>query len=299
MNYRYNYSFLKEWWEANALPKATILQALSTQDFRSLDAWLNGDRAIPMGLLLRLCNAFSIPLAQFFFDLDGASTFVLRTPVDGDKTDPTNGYRKPGDMGRRQLVNPQPDKTEATRMPDRFPFIEAQSGERIFICQPKDIYDNRTSVGNTKETVSPNPSPMPATATTMPPATMANNTAAALAAEKERTNMEVMRKELEWQQKLFDAQRENRDREDKLRSESKDDLRQQREQLTAIMEQQKSLMEQQKTLLDQQHELIDQQTDIISKLQAHLAQARKKDSYYPDANLVSENNSRQHESKAL
>ena len=66
MLYRYNYSYLPEWMEANAqLPVNTILQAIGSKSNNSLRSWEQKLCAMPIVTLLRFCNSFQIPIEAF------------------------------------------------------------------------------------------------------------------------------------------------------------------------------------------------------------------------------------------
>lgn len=111
MLYRYNYSYLTEWMEANErIPVNTILQAVGSKSNNSLRSWEQRLCAMPVITLLRFCNSFQIPIEAFIcntgepfldkvcvpasaqFEPDGGYTTdpALRQPGERKPLDPTN-----------------------------------------------------------------------------------------------------------------------------------------------------------------------------------------------------------------
>ena len=111
MLYRYNYSYLTEWMEANErIPVSTILQAVGSKSNNSLRSWEQRLCAMPVITLLRFCNSFQIPIEAFIcntgepfsdkvcvpasaqFEPDGGYTTdpALRQPGERKPLDPTN-----------------------------------------------------------------------------------------------------------------------------------------------------------------------------------------------------------------
>ena len=80
MNYRYNYRFLQSWMAENDISNRRVLEAIGTQDNKSMNAWKNGERPMPVETMLRVCNTFAIPLACFFFNLDDDAPQRIRPP---------------------------------------------------------------------------------------------------------------------------------------------------------------------------------------------------------------------------
>lgn len=115
MLYRYNYSYLAEWIEANAqMPVNTILQAVGSKSNNSLRSWEQKLCAMPVITLLRFCNSFQIPIEAFicntgepFKDHVRISTSAQFEPDGGYTTDPTlrlPGERKPLDPTNVNIV---------------------------------------------------------------------------------------------------------------------------------------------------------------------------------------------------
>lgn len=115
MMYRYNYSYLTEWMNANAqIPVNTILQAVGSKSNNSLRSWEQKLCAMPVITLLRFCNSFQIPIEAFicntgdpFKDRVHVSTSAQFEPDDGYTTDPTlrlPGERKPLDPTNVNIV---------------------------------------------------------------------------------------------------------------------------------------------------------------------------------------------------
>lgn len=112
MKYQYNFSFLKEWLEANPeIPKGEILQALGAKSNNRFKAWVRCEGPMPVLSMLRLCNAYQIPLSAFFRDADvGADGAVVPgMPTQNDILEPAQGYASSTDKrqhGERSMLNP-------------------------------------------------------------------------------------------------------------------------------------------------------------------------------------------------
>lgn len=115
MMYRYNYSYLTEWMNANAqIPVNTILQAVGSKSNNSLRSWEQKLCAMPVITLLRFCNSFQIPIEAFicntgdpFKDHVHVSASAQFEPDGGYTTDPTlrlPGERKPLDPTNVNIV---------------------------------------------------------------------------------------------------------------------------------------------------------------------------------------------------
>ena len=116
MLYRYNYSYLTEWMEANErLPVNTILQAVGSKSNNSLRSWEHRLCAMPVITLLRFCNSFQIPIEAFicntgepFLDKVCGPASAQFEPEGGDTTDPAlrqPGERKPLDPTNVNIVS--------------------------------------------------------------------------------------------------------------------------------------------------------------------------------------------------
>lgn len=112
MMYQYNFSFLNEWLEANPeIPKGEILQALGAKSNNRFKAWVRGEGPMPVISMLRLCNAFQIPLSAFFRDVDAGAdgAVVPGMPTPNDILEPAQGYASSTDErqhGERSMLNP-------------------------------------------------------------------------------------------------------------------------------------------------------------------------------------------------
>ena len=74
MKYQYNFSFLSQWLESNPkIPKGEILQALGAKSNNRFKAWVRCEGPMPVLSMLRLCNAYQIPLSAFFRDADAGA----------------------------------------------------------------------------------------------------------------------------------------------------------------------------------------------------------------------------------
>lgn len=112
MKYQYNFSFLNEWLEANPeIPKGEILQALGAKSNNRFKAWVRCEGPMPVISMLRLCNAFQIPLSAFFRNADAGTdgAIVPGMPTPNDILEPVQGYASSTDdrqHGERSILNP-------------------------------------------------------------------------------------------------------------------------------------------------------------------------------------------------
>ena len=112
MKYQYNFSFLNEWLKANPeIPKGEILQAIGSKANNRFKAWVRCEGPMPVISMLRLCNAYQIPLSAFFRDADAGSdgAVVPGMPMPDDILEPVQGYADNMDdrqQGARSLLNP-------------------------------------------------------------------------------------------------------------------------------------------------------------------------------------------------
>lgn len=112
MKYQYNFSFLNEWLEANPeIPKGDILQAIGSKANNRFKAWVRCEGPMPVISMLRLCNAFQIPLSAFFRDADAGTdgAVVPGMPMPNDILEPSQGYADNMDdrqQGERSILNP-------------------------------------------------------------------------------------------------------------------------------------------------------------------------------------------------
>ena len=112
MKYQYNFSFLSQWLEANpAIPKGEILQALGAKSNNRFKAWARCEGPMPVISMLRLCNAYQIPLSAFFRDADAGTdgAVVPGMPMPDDILEPAQGYADNTDdrqHGERSMLNP-------------------------------------------------------------------------------------------------------------------------------------------------------------------------------------------------
>lgn len=112
MKYQYNFSFLNEWLKANPeIPIGEILQALGAKSNNRFKAWVRREGPMPVLSMLRLCNAFQIPLSAFFRDADAGTdgAVVPGMPMPDDILEPAQGYADNMDdrqHGERSMLNP-------------------------------------------------------------------------------------------------------------------------------------------------------------------------------------------------
>ena len=123
MKYQYNFSFLNEWLEANPeIPKGDILQAIGSKANNRFKAWVRCEGPMPVISMLRLCNAFQIPLSAFFRDADAGTdgAVVPGMPTPNDILEPAQGYAENMDdrqQGARSLLNPLSVKVTPSVVP--------------------------------------------------------------------------------------------------------------------------------------------------------------------------------------
>ena len=123
MKYQYNFSFLNEWLKANPeIPKGEILQAIGSKANNRFKAWVRCEGPMPVISMLRLCNAFQIPLSAFFRDADAGmdGAVVPGMPTPDDILEPVQGYADNMDdrqQGERSILNPLSVKVTPSVIP--------------------------------------------------------------------------------------------------------------------------------------------------------------------------------------
>ena len=123
MKYQYNFSFLNEWLKANPeIPKGEILQAIGSKANNRFKAWVRCEGPMPIISMLRLCNAYQIPLSAFFRDADAGTdgAVVPGMPMPDDILEPVQGYADNMDdrqQGERSILNPLSVKVTPSVVP--------------------------------------------------------------------------------------------------------------------------------------------------------------------------------------
>ena len=123
MKYQYNFSFLNEWLKANQeIPKGEILQAIGSKANNRFKAWVRCEGPMPVISMLRLCNAYQIPLSAFFRDADAGTdgAVVPGMPMPDDILEPAQGYADNQDdrqQGERSILNPLSVKVTPSVVP--------------------------------------------------------------------------------------------------------------------------------------------------------------------------------------
>jgi len=123
MKYQYNFSFLNEWLKANPeIPKGEILQAIGSKANNRFKAWVRCEGPMPVISMLRLCNAYQIPLSAFFRDADAGTdgAVVPGMPMPDDILEPAQGYADNQDdrqQGERSILNPLSVKVTPSIVP--------------------------------------------------------------------------------------------------------------------------------------------------------------------------------------
>ena len=123
MKYQYNFSFLNEWLKANPeIPKGEILQAIGSKANNRFKAWVRCEGPMPVISMLRLCNAYQIPLSAFFRDADAGTDGAVMPgmPMPDDILEPAQGYADNQDdrqQGERSILNPLSVKVTPSVVP--------------------------------------------------------------------------------------------------------------------------------------------------------------------------------------
>ena len=124
MLYKFNYSFLKRWMDENkSISMSMILQAIgSTSNNSSLRLWEKGKSLMPIGTLLRFCNAFQVPISAFICDTEAKpedpAPYVF--PEESDQWEPNGGYVTTRNPGNRAPLDP----ADVSFIPSRVPGYE-------------------------------------------------------------------------------------------------------------------------------------------------------------------------------
>lgn len=114
MDYRFNYDFLGEFLQRNHLNKLDVLKVLGTQDYTTVNRWLQKVNPIATETILRLCNTFGLPLSVFFYDLDTPRPITIGNPPAGATTTAIGGYN----TGKRNTTDPQAKEKMRRVWPD-------------------------------------------------------------------------------------------------------------------------------------------------------------------------------------
>lgn len=124
MNYRFNYSFFREWLDANNMQRSEVLSELKLLDYKLINRWYSGESIISIEYLIRLCNTYSIPLGKFFIDLDEEQHLTVRKATDEerelmqerDKTYNGHGRRgaSPNPVQRKPTFIPEPENLDTS-----------------------------------------------------------------------------------------------------------------------------------------------------------------------------------------
>lgn len=144
MKYQYRFSFLNEWLKANPeIPIGEILQALGAKSNNRFKAWARCEGPMPVISMLRLCNAFQIPLSAFFRDADAGTdgAVVPGMPMPDDILEPAQGYADNTDdrqHGERSMLNP----LNVRVTPSVVPGVVAK------LCKADDIQEQPATVDN-------------------------------------------------------------------------------------------------------------------------------------------------------
>ena len=155
MLYRYNYSYLTEWMEANErIPVSTILQAIGSKSNNSLRSWEQRLCAMPVITLLRFCNSFQIPIEAFICDTGEPFSGKVCIPASA-QFEPDGGYTT--DPALRQPGERKPlDPTNVNIVPSVLPNViasspceEEQTEEATLSTEAETLAQNETTDGST------------------------------------------------------------------------------------------------------------------------------------------------------
>lgn len=92
-NFVYNYGFLSDWKKKNPnVPYKEILINLNMADYGTLMKWFNGTTMMPLGQLMRFCNAYTVPLTAFFLDEKAKQGDVIPPIFRTAQICPTGGW---------------------------------------------------------------------------------------------------------------------------------------------------------------------------------------------------------------
>lgn len=151
MLYRYNYSYLTEWMEANErIPVNTILQAVGSKSNNSLRSWEQRLCAMPVITLLRFCNSFQIPIEAFICNTGEPFSDKVRIPTSA-QFEPDGGYTT--DPALRQPGERKPlDPTNVNIVPSVLPNViastpckEEQTEEATLSTETETLAQNETT----------------------------------------------------------------------------------------------------------------------------------------------------------
>ena len=154
MLYRYNYSYLTEWMEANErIPVSTILQAVGSKSNNSLRSWEQRLCAMPVITLLRFCNSFQIPIEAFICNTGEPFSDNVRVPASA-QFEPDGGYTT--DPALRQPGERKPlDPTNVNIVPSVLPNViastpcEEEQTEATLSTETETLAQNEITDGST------------------------------------------------------------------------------------------------------------------------------------------------------
>lgn len=154
MKYKYNYSFLEKWMDANrGVTDKSILQAIGTSSNTSLDLWTRGECPMQLIGLLRFCNAFCVPISAFIVDEDIEVSHKLYNgieyvhPGEDDKMLPNVGYldnaikRQPGTRKLRDPIDVETIKSVVPGLTTLYPSVPCQE-----VSSPSTIQEDKQDV---------------------------------------------------------------------------------------------------------------------------------------------------------
>lgn len=96
MMYSYNYAALRNFIEDNKLQKKDVLKALGTNDYVTLNKWIEGEVPMHITAMMRFCNYYQWPLENFFLDDDQMLRFNIDNFSEQPKQPLPTGYSPDG-----------------------------------------------------------------------------------------------------------------------------------------------------------------------------------------------------------
>lgn len=299
MDYRYNYKFLAQWMKHNNINRKNVLDAVGTRDFDSINAWKDGNRALPVGMLLRICNTFQIPLEAFFIDYDQSPAVAVPYPTADDQTEPNGGFPNDKERKNRQGLNPKAKFIRKTELPHELlvadnvkpvSIIPTNKDDNPNLAKDNAHDDTNNAANSTNDADSSKESEAPTTNNAAPTANESesnnkptegesrcvscNSVAAPTTSPIPTTennpdnppllkdSIEILELKIKHQQELMNTQKQSRDHEDAMRSEFIHRGDKLREKLYAIIDKQQST-------IDRQQQTISHQQDTITRLTSH------------------------------
>lgn len=108
MDYKYNYSFLRQFMRENDLKRTDLLNALHITNYASMGEWIEGKKMITLSNMIKLCNAYQLPITSFFLDGDAVPQEYVRPPKDSDQLESLDGDEERADSKTYEYRSSKP-----------------------------------------------------------------------------------------------------------------------------------------------------------------------------------------------